>query len=151
MLSSGHPRSGFPGVGWAPEWIRDRIAQAPYLSPIGGLLLGMLSGLTTNAFFGLGEEVGWRGLLQRKLAPLGFWPWSLLIGRSGASGKRGGVPLAILYGGASGFSKQRQADRAIWIGRGMSLGGELHGTHKKKPAGESTGFLARFADTDDDG
>jgi len=45
-----------------------------------GLFLGLLAGPTINAVAGFGEELGWRGLLQRELAFLGFWRSSALIG-----------------------------------------------------------------------
>lgn len=45
-----------------------------------GLIQGLVAGTTINAIAGFGEELGWRGLLQRELAPLGFWKSSLLIG-----------------------------------------------------------------------
>ncbi len=41
---------------------------------------GLAAGPTSNALVGFGEEVGWRGFLQRELAPLGFWRSSFLIG-----------------------------------------------------------------------
>jgi len=41
---------------------------------------GLIAGLTLNAVAAFGEELGWRGLLFRELAPLGFWRNSLLIG-----------------------------------------------------------------------
>ncbi len=44
------------------------------------LLQGLLTGITINAVFGFGEELGWRGLLQLEFAPLGFWKSSALIG-----------------------------------------------------------------------
>ncbi len=45
-----------------------------------GLFLGLLAGPTVNAIAGFGEELGWRGLLQRELGFLGFWKSSALIG-----------------------------------------------------------------------
>lgn len=45
-----------------------------------GLLLGLLAGPTVNAIAGFGEELGWRGLLQREIGFLGFWRSSALIG-----------------------------------------------------------------------
>jgi membrane protease YdiL (CAAX protease family) len=45
-----------------------------------GLLQGLIAGLTVNAVAAFGEELGWRGLLQKELAWLGFWRSSLLIG-----------------------------------------------------------------------
>lgn len=40
----------------------------------------LLAGITVNAFAGLGEEIGWRGFLQKELSSLGFWKASFLIG-----------------------------------------------------------------------
>ncbi|MCK5218457.1 CPBP family intramembrane metalloprotease [bacterium] len=45
-----------------------------------GLLSGLVAGATINAVAGFGEELGWRGLLQKELGFLGFWRSSLLIG-----------------------------------------------------------------------
>jgi len=60
--------------------MRDQIAAAP-IHPFWMVLLsGLIAGITINAVAGFGEELGWRGLLQRELAPLGFWKSSLLIG-----------------------------------------------------------------------
>lgn len=46
------------------------------------VLLGqaLLAGLTINAVAALGEELGWRGLLLRELASLGFWRLSVGTG-----------------------------------------------------------------------
>lgn len=41
---------------------------------------GLAAGATVNAVAAFGEELGWRGLLQRELAFLGFWRSSLVIG-----------------------------------------------------------------------
>lgn len=62
------------------EQMRQQMAALP-VHPIWlGLLQGLIAGTTINAIAGFGEESGWRGLLQRELAPLGFWKSSLLIG-----------------------------------------------------------------------
>jgi membrane protease YdiL (CAAX protease family) len=45
-----------------------------------GLLLGLVAGVTINAVAGFGEELGWRGFLQRELGFLGFWKSSAVIG-----------------------------------------------------------------------
>lgn len=45
-----------------------------------GIPQAVIAGATLNAVFAFGEEVGWRGWLHRELAPLGFWPSSLLTG-----------------------------------------------------------------------
>ena len=41
---------------------------------------GLIAGLTINAAAALGEELGWRGLLLKELAPLGFWKVSAFTG-----------------------------------------------------------------------
>jgi membrane protease YdiL (CAAX protease family) len=45
-----------------------------------GLLQGLIAGITINAVAAFGEELGWRGFLQRELAELGFWKSAGLIG-----------------------------------------------------------------------
>ena len=44
------------------------------------LVQGLIFGITINAVAAFGEELGWRGLLQRELSHLGFWKSSALIG-----------------------------------------------------------------------
>ena len=44
------------------------------------LTQGLVAGVTVNALVGFGEELGWRGLLQRELGFLGFWRMSAAIG-----------------------------------------------------------------------
>ena len=44
------------------------------------LLQGLIAGVSVNAVAGFGEELGWRGFLQKELAFLGFWRSSVLIG-----------------------------------------------------------------------
>jgi membrane protease YdiL (CAAX protease family) len=44
------------------------------------LLQGLIVGPTLNALAGFGEELGWRGFLQKELGPMGFWRSSALIG-----------------------------------------------------------------------
>lgn len=44
------------------------------------LLQALGAGLTVNAVFAFGEEVGWRGFMLRALAGRGFWSASLLTG-----------------------------------------------------------------------
>src|SRR5699024_8099806 len=39
-----------------------------------------IAGITINAIFAFGEEIGWRGFLLREFQALGFWKASLLIG-----------------------------------------------------------------------
>ena len=45
-----------------------------------GLLQGLFAGITVNAVAGFGEELGWRGFLQRELGNLGFIKSSVIIG-----------------------------------------------------------------------
>lgn len=52
----------------------------PLLLFMGQFVGALFAGATVNAVVALGEELGWRGLLQRELAPLGFWRSSLVIG-----------------------------------------------------------------------
>ncbi|HHY37750.1 MAG TPA: CPBP family intramembrane metalloprotease [Clostridia bacterium] len=46
------------------------------------LVQGLVAGITTNAVAAFGEELGWRGFLQREfgLMGLGFWRSSALVG-----------------------------------------------------------------------
>jgi membrane protease YdiL (CAAX protease family) len=44
------------------------------------LLQGLIAGPTINAIAGFGEELGWRGFLQKELGKLKFWKSSLIIG-----------------------------------------------------------------------
>ncbi len=62
------------------EQIQGQIATSP-MHPIWiGLLLGLMAGVTVNAVAAFGEELGWRGLLQRELGEMGFWTSSAIIG-----------------------------------------------------------------------
>lgn len=45
-----------------------------------GLFQGMATGVTINMIAALGQEIGWRGLLQREMGYLGFWRSSAAIG-----------------------------------------------------------------------
>ena len=67
----------------SPEKLAEMRGQAAKLPvhPIWlALALGLVAGVTINAVAGFGEELGWRGFLQRELGDLGFWRSSLLIG-----------------------------------------------------------------------
>ena len=44
------------------------------------LLQALIAGTTINAMLGFGEELGWRGFLQKELSGLGFWKSSTLTG-----------------------------------------------------------------------
>src|SRR5262245_48876303 len=54
----------------------NRFAWAVLLT----LLQGLLVGITVHVLAGFGEELGWRGFLQRELGGLGFWKASAIIG-----------------------------------------------------------------------
>jgi len=44
------------------------------------LLQGLVAGITINAVAGFGEELGWRGFLQKEFGYMGFWKSSAVIG-----------------------------------------------------------------------
>jgi membrane protease YdiL (CAAX protease family) len=60
--------------------IEGRTASLPVHPFWLGLLQGLIAGITVNAIAGFGEELGWRGLLQRELGFMGFWKSSIVIG-----------------------------------------------------------------------
>ena len=88
----------FPGVQYTPEMegmyerfqslltpeqveqMRSQASSFPVHPVWIALLQGLVAGITVNAVAGFGEELGWRGLLQRELGYLGFWKSSLVIG-----------------------------------------------------------------------
>jgi membrane protease YdiL (CAAX protease family) len=66
-----------------PEQFEQMQSQAEALPvhPIWiGLIPGLIAGISVNAVAGFGEELGWRGLLQKELGFLGFWRSSAIIG-----------------------------------------------------------------------
>ena len=66
-----------------PEQLKQMESQAAALPihPIRiGLLQALIAGITINAVAGFGEELGWRGLLQREFSYMGFWKSSGIIG-----------------------------------------------------------------------
>ena len=66
-----------------PEQIQQMKEQADAfpIHPIWiGLVQALIAGITVNALAGFGEELGWRGLLQKELSGMGFWRSSALIG-----------------------------------------------------------------------
>ncbi|NPV30693.1 MAG: CPBP family intramembrane metalloprotease [Firmicutes bacterium] len=88
----------FPGIEFSPEMagmferfkssltpeqlqeMRNQAAALP-VHPIWlALLQGLIAGVTVNAVAAFGEELGWRGLLQRELGCIGFWKSSAIIG-----------------------------------------------------------------------
>jgi len=66
-----------------PEQMRQFKENAA-VTPLGvfwlSLLGGLVAGVSINAVAGFGEELGWRGFLQKEWAFLGFWRSSVLIG-----------------------------------------------------------------------
>jgi len=66
-----------------PEQVEQMKQQAESL-PIHpfwlALVQGLIAGVTINAVAAFGEELGWRGLLQRELSHLGFWRSSAMVG-----------------------------------------------------------------------
>jgi membrane protease YdiL (CAAX protease family) len=62
------------------QQLKERMAATPVSALWLTLLQGLLAGITINAVAGFGEELGWRGFLQKEWAFLGFWRSSLLIG-----------------------------------------------------------------------
>lgn len=62
------------------EQMRAQVAATPVHPFWLGLIQGLIAGITINALAAFGEELGWRGLLQKELAWMGFWRSSLLIG-----------------------------------------------------------------------
>ncbi|HID56138.1 TPA: CPBP family intramembrane metalloprotease [Candidatus Poribacteria bacterium] len=62
------------------EEMRRQMEEMP-INPIWlSLIQGLTAGATINAVAAFGEELGWRGFLQRELSDMGFWRSSLLIG-----------------------------------------------------------------------
>jgi len=60
--------------------MKNQLANFPvnYLWII--IIQSLFFGATVNALAAFGEELGWRGFLQRELEHIGFWKSSLLIG-----------------------------------------------------------------------
>ena len=62
------------------EQARQQLASMP-VHPVWLIVaLALISGTTTNAILGFGEELGWRGFLLKELGFMGFWKSSALIG-----------------------------------------------------------------------
>ena len=88
----------FPGVEYSPEMtgfferfrqvlppeqfekMQQQAAELPVHPFWIALTLGLVAGGTINAVAGFGEELGWRGFLQKEFSFMGFWKSSLLIG-----------------------------------------------------------------------
>ncbi|WP_455370014.1 CPBP family intramembrane glutamic endopeptidase [[Eubacterium] cellulosolvens] len=62
------------------EELQRQIVEAPIHPFWIALLQGLVAGPTINAIAGFGEELGWRGFLQKELSKLDFWKSSIIIG-----------------------------------------------------------------------
>jgi membrane protease YdiL (CAAX protease family) len=63
------------------KFVQEKLSQfPPVVLFIIQLLSAIFAGCTINAFFGLGEELGWRGYLLTVLNGKKFWTVSLIIG-----------------------------------------------------------------------
>jgi len=60
--------------------IQNEVAAAPMTFVVVGILQGLIAGLSVNAIAAFGEELGWRGFLQKELNGIGFWKASVFIG-----------------------------------------------------------------------
>ena len=88
----------FPGVDYAPGMegmierfrsiltpeqlteLQKQIVESPIHPLWIALLQGLIAGPTVNAIAGFGEELGWRGFLQKEFNKLDFWKSSIMIG-----------------------------------------------------------------------
>lgn len=68
------------GQAEAAEAVRAGFERTPLNPILLTILSAPIAGFTINGLFAFGEELGWRGLLQRELAPMGFARASALIG-----------------------------------------------------------------------
>ena len=60
--------------------LQRQIVESPIHPFWIALLQGLVAGPTINAIAGFGEELGWRGFLQKELNELDFWKSSIIIG-----------------------------------------------------------------------
>lgn len=60
------------------QGVFEKIPPAVYFVIL--LIQALIAGATINAVLGLGEELGWRGLMLRELSHLGFWNSTTIIG-----------------------------------------------------------------------
>jgi len=62
------------------EELQRQIVESPIHPFWIALLQGLVAGPTINTIAGFGEELGWRGFLQKELSKLNFWKSSMMIG-----------------------------------------------------------------------
>ncbi|MGB6679941.1 MAG: CPBP family intramembrane glutamic endopeptidase [Candidatus Bathyarchaeia archaeon] len=62
------------------EELQRQIVESPIHPFWIALIQGLVAGPTINAVAGFGEELGWRGFLQKELGKLDFWKSSMIIG-----------------------------------------------------------------------
>ncbi len=60
--------------------MKEQIETLPIHPVWVSLFMGLGAGVTINAVAGFGEELGWRGFLQKEWEHLGFWKSSIFIG-----------------------------------------------------------------------
>lgn len=83
------------------QQLQEYMAKTP-IEVLGlALLGGLIAGVTVNAVAGFGEELGWRGLLQKELAFLGFWRSSVLAAAivHGTLNATYGLSIVLVRGG----------------------------------------------------
>lgn len=68
------------GAGALADVAAEQMGRLPINVVLLAFLGAPIAGFTINGLFAFGEELGWRGFLQRELAPLGFGRASALIG-----------------------------------------------------------------------
>ena len=62
------------------EMMKAQFQHSPNEIILKTLLMALAAGISINAIAGLGEEIGWRGLMVREYKGLNFWSASLRIG-----------------------------------------------------------------------
>jgi membrane protease YdiL (CAAX protease family) len=62
------------------QQMEGQVSSLPFHPFWFALLQGLVAGITINAVAGFGEELGWRGFLQREFSYMGFWKSSVIIG-----------------------------------------------------------------------
>ena len=79
FLSQTLQKQGNEGMFPMDELRKIPLPFAPFFL-IGGIIMAYIVGCTINLPFMLGEELGWRGLMQKETQHWGFWKSNLFIG-----------------------------------------------------------------------